>query len=371
MDYVIVGGGIYGCLTAWEMARRGAEVLLLEADTIGAGASGGPGKRGVRANGRDLRELPLMARAYERWPSLHEELGAPTGYVQCGHLLLIERTRDQVGAEAHAWLQQQQGIPTERLHGPAIAEREPHLNPAIPMALYCPLDGVADQTATTRGAAAAAQRAGAEIREQSRVVALEHAAGRARVVVTAQDERFEVGKALILLNNGGIGPLLQEELGLYLPIWSRLPQVLFTESLPDLPLRHLIGHAHRRLAMKAGPDDSIMISGGWLGEYDDTGKARSRPDQVEGNRAEAVAVVPELAGAEVVSVHVDRPESECVDGIPVIDRGSGLENLYFATGWSGHGWAIAPAVCELMADWILRGSKPTLLAPFAFTRFGK
>ena len=75
MDFVIIGGGVYGCATAWELAKRGAEVMLLEADEIAAGASGGPGKRGVRANGRDLRELPLMRAAYRRWPTLHEELG--------------------------------------------------------------------------------------------------------------------------------------------------------------------------------------------------------------------------------------------------------------------------------------------------------
>ena len=61
MDFVIVGGGIYGCSVAWEIARRGGKVLLLEANTIAAGASGGQGKRGVRANGRDLRELPLLS----------------------------------------------------------------------------------------------------------------------------------------------------------------------------------------------------------------------------------------------------------------------------------------------------------------------
>ena len=69
MDFVIVGGGVYGAGVAWELARRGAEVLLVEAQRVASGASGGLGKRGVRANGRDLRELPLMRLAYELWPS--------------------------------------------------------------------------------------------------------------------------------------------------------------------------------------------------------------------------------------------------------------------------------------------------------------
>ena len=53
-EFVIVGGGIYGVATAWTLASRGASVVVLEARDVAAGASGGPGKRGVRANGRDI-----------------------------------------------------------------------------------------------------------------------------------------------------------------------------------------------------------------------------------------------------------------------------------------------------------------------------
>ena len=78
-EFVIVGGGIYGAATACHLARGGGDVMLLESRRIGSGASGGMGKRGVRANGRDLRELPLMTLAYDLWPSLSEDLGQPTG----------------------------------------------------------------------------------------------------------------------------------------------------------------------------------------------------------------------------------------------------------------------------------------------------
>ena len=46
MDFVIVGGGVYGAGVAWELAKRGAEVVLLEALQIADGASGGVGVRG-------------------------------------------------------------------------------------------------------------------------------------------------------------------------------------------------------------------------------------------------------------------------------------------------------------------------------------
>jgi sarcosine oxidase subunit beta len=108
MDFVIVGGGVYGAGVAWELAKRGADVLVLEAGEIASGASGGLGKRGVRANGRDIRELPLMRTAYELWPDLHEQLGAPTGYERGGNLHFLELDSDMAGAAATAWAQEQQ-----------------------------------------------------------------------------------------------------------------------------------------------------------------------------------------------------------------------------------------------------------------------
>ena len=89
-DFIIIGAGVYGAATAWHLASHDTSVTVFEAGEIGSRASGGPGRRGVRANGRDVRELALMKRAYGIWPTLHERLEAPAFYEQCGHLLLAE-----------------------------------------------------------------------------------------------------------------------------------------------------------------------------------------------------------------------------------------------------------------------------------------
>jgi sarcosine oxidase subunit beta len=375
MDYVIAGGGVYGCYTAWALARQGAEVLLLEADEIAAGASGGPGKRGVRANGRDLRELPLMRLAYDIWPSLHEAIDHPTGYERIGHLQLIERPRDLAAAPAIAWMQERQGIPTQLLSQAEVRALEPHVSERVIAALHCPLDGVADHTATTHGLAEAAKRAGAQLRTGGAVTGVERSGGQVAAVVTGEGERIPVGKALILLTHTHVPGFLNEQFGVTLPAWSRLPQAVFVESRHLPPLSHLIGHAHRRLAMKPGPrgtiwENTTMVSGGWLGRWNQaTGRGEVQPDQVAANVAEAVAVFPMLADAPVLEAFADRPECDSADRVPIIDRVPGSENVFFATGWAGHGWAIAPAVSELLAGWILGGERPDLLRPFGCDRF--
>jgi sarcosine oxidase, subunit beta len=370
MDFVIVGGGVYGAGVAWELAKRGAEVLLLEARQIAGGASGGLGTRGVRANGRDLRELPLMRLAYELWPSLADEVGAPTGYERTGDLQLIEQERDYQGAPAQAWAQGQQGIPTQVLGAEAVREIEPDLSGRVIAALYCPKDGVADHTATTRALAQAAQRLGGVIREATPVSSLERRGDRMTAVITAQQERIAVDRTLLLLSNTHVPVLLHEQLGITLPVWRILPQVVLTEPVAPVTVRHLIGHAHRRLAVKSTPNGHAMTSGGWRGRWNPaSGRGDTLDAQVQGNVAEAVAVYPGLEGARIVEAAADRPESQSADGLPIIDLVPGIANAFFATGWTGHGWAIAPAVCRLLAAWANSGETPALLRPFAHRRF--
>lgn len=368
-DFVIVGGGVYGCGVAWALAQQGAEVVLLEADTIAAGASGGLGKRGVRANGRDVRELPLMKMAYEIWPILHEILGADVGYERQGHLLLYERPQEFVSAEAQLWMQNQQGIPTHLVKRDELHNIEPHLSPHIFAALHCPKDGIADHTATTKAYAQAAVKLGAEIREGVAVTALERDGERVTAVQTNTGARIPIGKQLLLMCNTAVPGLVQQQLGLTLPIWKMLPQVMLTEKVEPMPLRHLIGHAHRVLAMKSHPTGQIMISGGWRGRWNEQGQPETQPDQVAGNFAEAVATYPLLAHTAVAEADATRPETICIDHIPIIGRLPAVDNLLVATGWSGHGWAIAPAVTQLLADWALSGEEPPLLRPFGYKRF--
>ena len=371
-NYVIVGGGIYGCTVAWELAKRGEEVLLLEAKAIASGASGGLGERGVRANGRDLRELPLMRLAYDIWPSLHTDIGGFTGYRRLGHLHLIEREVDLAAAPAQAWMQNQQGIESHLLDAAQLRDLEPHLSESVIAAIYCPHDGVADHTATTRAMANAARAQGAQIIENAQVTGLNRDGDQVvslNVTIDSAPTEIPVGEQLILLSNAHVADFVRDNLGIQLPIWRMWPQVMaLAPSMPP-PMTRLIGHAHRTLAIKPLPDGRVMVSGGWRGRWDEaSGQGESLPDQVEGNRLEAVAVYPALADLDVDEVYTDRAEIISVDGIPIIDTLPGAANMLVGVGWSGHGWAIAPAVGKLMAEWALSGERPGLLGVFGYGR---
>ena len=367
-EYVIIGGGVYGTAVAWSLAKTGAEVTLLEARRVAGAASGGPGRRGVRANGRDARELPLMRRAYELWPGLHEKLDAPQFYERTGHLLLIERDEDLAEAEARAWLQNRHGIVTRLLDAGELREMEPRISDAVKAALHCPDDGVADHGATTKAFAAAAVARGAKIVEGVVARRLVVEAGRVTGVETTAGDCVPVERGVFILANNGVRELVAPQVSL--PVWNRVLQVLVTEPVATPPMRHLIGHAHRTVSLKAAAGNRVMISGGWSGEWNfATDEGTPLQTSIDGNLAEAVAVYADLEGVAIETADASHLESESIDGIPIIDMLPGVANAYYATGWTGHGWAIAPVVARLLTQWALIGRRPELLAPFAYRRF--
>ena len=369
-DYVIIGGGVYGCAVAWELASKGAEVCLLEAKTIASGASGGLGSRGVRASGRDVRELPFMEEAYKIWPTLHEQLDGPVHYKRLGQLLVIEEELDVLRLEPQLWLQNQNGIESHWLDGDEAREMEPYLSENIRAAIYTPNDGISDHTATTRSYAAAAKRLGVDVREGAAVDRLELSQGRVTAVITAKEERISVEKSVLLASNTHSQQLLKSELDITLPAWVMHPQVMHTDPVEPMPISHLIGHASRTLAMKPSPGNQLMISGGWRGIFNPkTNRVEPNQAQVDGNLAQAVATYPCLSGVGVAEVSVERPELISQDGVPIIDRFAGAENMVVAAGWCGHGWAMAPAVAKHLASWLYTGSRPECLDAFRYARF--
>ncbi len=367
-EFVIVGGGVYGAAVAFWLARQGADVHLFEAKTIGNGASAGPGRRGTRANGRDVRELPLVRLAHEMWPTLHEELKTAPFFERTGHLMLIERETDLAAADARALMQNQHGTETHLLDANAVREREPGVNDAVIGALYCPLDGATDHSAATLAFTEAAQRAGATIREHTKVTRLEFEGDRATGVFTMAGERIAIERGLFVLANAGVQSLIGDRLSL--PVWSRTFQVLFTAPFDGLAVRHLIGHASRTLAVKAEAGDRIMISGGLPGQWDpETETGTAVEPSISANFADAISVFPALERATIESADADHLETVSIDNIPVIDLIPGCANAIYATAWCGHGWAIAPTVTKLLAEWATNGQRPALLAPFTHGRF--
>lgn len=371
-DVVIVGGGVYGMATAYHLARLGAEsVAVLERAAPAGGASGGLGQRGVRSNRRDLREIPLMREANEVWPTLDQELGAQTGYARTGGTYLIDGPaasgfKGIDAADTHARVQTAMGIPTELWTQDRVRSEYPGISDAVQGAAYVPTDGVSSHEATTLAYAAAATRLGVHLSDNTAVTSLATSAdGRVTGVVTQDGQTIEAGREVLLTANGDTRRLVADATGSAVPTWTIYPQAsrLRSNVKPRIPM--LTGHETRPLSVKMLGGD-IMLSGGWRGRPTPQG-VELDAERLHGNIAALQAVFPYLTELKVLDADVSRAESASVDQIPIIGRYA--PNLFVATGWSGHGWAIAPVVSRLIAESMLGDTDSPLLTPFSPSRF--
>lgn len=372
-DFIVIGAGIHGSANSYYLTQSGAKVLLLEASEVASGASGGVGFRGVRANGRDLRELPLMAIAYDMWPEINSTLTISPGYRRTGGLELIgpevfedPSLLDEL--EAKIRVQSSFGIETRLIDRTELDKLEPGASDSVAGAVYCPSDGVGDHTGVTRGFAAAAESMGAVIYEHTPVTAI--AADSSGCTVTTEAGEVHHANKVMVTANSYSRTLLSNSFGIDLPITRFNPQMTPVRTQSNFTFTHLIGHYSLPFAAKTIAEDQVMLSGGRTGHWDYAAdEGHTRAETAELSVTDAAGLYPAFREAEVVSSDASRPESKAVDGIPIIDTVPDAPNVHFATGWSGHGFAISPAAASLTSRWLTTGEKPSELAPFALDRF--
>lgn len=378
-DIVIVGGGIYGSSLAYELARAGKQVTLLEGATIASGASGGPGERGVRANRRDIRELPIAALALTRWAEFQKKFEGGVGYRRTGGLQVFDvpyghREHEVYGLmQAMTDIQNEMGVHTEILSKEATLDKEPELFAGVKWSMYCRDDGVGDHTFATQQFAAEAAKAGADVRTGVKVTEILHRGGVATGVRLESGETVEVGSQLILLANAGALALLEPVLKPHerMPMWNIMPQMMYVSNPLEKRVNNLLSHAHRRLAIKQLPDGNIMLSGGVSVQHKDRNLTHGSLSSTAINLNDSIATLPFLEGSSFIKVDASRTDTVALDGIPIIGKPAALSNTLYGFAWSGHGFAISLGFTHYFKEWIVSGEKPAALAPFAASRFNR
>ena len=358
MGVLVVGGGAMGSAAAWQLARRGHEVLLLE--RFGPGHDRGA-SHGATRNFNTAYAEPVYADLVQEARGVWRELEEQTGRV-----LL-----DLVGLVNHGWLPPLQaaaralaarGQAVEFLDAAEAAERWPGMRFRTRV-LHVPGAGRVRARDAVSALQQAARDAGAQVRHTTRVealrvlgedaVAVDTDAGRLtarRVVVTAGAWTADLLTGLLPL------PALtttQEQPAHFRPLDGSGPWPSFNH-LPDPDAgrdRWWHGPVYGMLTPGEG------VKAGWHhagpGVHPDTRDFRPEPRQLAALRRYAAEWLPGVDPADCTPLSCLYTSTDTEDFL--LDRGGPLA---VGAGFSGHGFQFAPAVGRILADLVEGGEGP-------------
>lgn len=357
----VVGGGIIGLSIAFEMARRGLEVLVLEREGIGAGASGVSAGMLAPVSEAEHETSPLVRLALhsvERYPpfvrAVEERSGIPCD-LRLEGTLLVARTRDDVAELLHLQaVQRRLGLTVQWLDAREVLQREPHLSPRIHGALFAAQEGQVDPRAMLRSLYAAVRALGGRVATGATVEAIEPERDGLVVQGHLGGGRFSVRCQVTVLAAGawsdGVrhpGPALRVRpvKGQILRLWG-CGLLRCVVRAPDV---YLVPRVSGELVVGATAEER---------GFDPHPTAGAVSDLLWAARL----LVPGIYDCTLQEVSVGfRPATR--DAMPVIGP-TPVPGLYAATGHFRHGVLLAPATAELLVEAITTGHVHPLLEPF-------
>src|SRR5919109_999047 len=220
-DVAIVGAGIVGCSIAFELAKAGMQVWVLDRGGIGEESSAAAagmlsGQHGVTDLGAryqlHVEARDLHARLADE---LRELTGIDVGFCRWGVLELLFTPGDIRAADRCYAMQTQAGLRVERLSREETLASEPALTPDLQGSIRYVDDAHVHNGRLTIALAEAARRAGAELRSGEPAVALVRQGER---VVGVRTPAEAVYAETVVIANGAWSSDLLRPLGLTLPV---------------------------------------------------------------------------------------------------------------------------------------------------------
>lgn len=372
VDVAILGGGYTGLSAARTLAKQGAKVAVLEAETIGWGASsrnGGMVLTGLKLGmgtiqkryGRELakRLFQYSLDSIDTVEQIVKEENIDCGFARTGHLLTANKPKhfDALREEAE-FLEKEFGhktrlvrrtdqheeIGTDLYYGALVDEISGGLNPARYVA----------------GLACAAENAGTGLHARARVTRIERRQNRYRV----ETERGSLTADSVLVGTSGYtGSVTRKLQKRIIPIGSF---IIATEKLPaelaqELSPRNRMIFDYKHYLNYFRLWDDRMIFGGRAAFFPETANTIKRSAEIL--QREMIQVYPRLKDVQVEYVWGGTLDF----AFDMMTHAGEADGIYYSLGYAGHGVAMATHLGKTVADAMLKGNMkehPFSLIPF-------
>ena len=368
MNVAVVGAGIVGGAIAFYLARRGAEVTLIDAGEPGMGATS-HSFAWINSFGKEPRHYgALNRRALDTWDRFARLLGADIGLRWGGQLTWAATDKDAEALARKVAGLQSWGYVARMIDIAEMLRLEPSLRPGtVKAAAISDNDGHVQGTLVAELCARRVRDMGGSVMSGSPVTGLAMHAGR---VASVQLPGGPLPCDAVVLAAGLGTTRLAEMAGIYVPQEESPGVVVRTDPLSPV-LRSVAalyapppGEGGQRVHLRQDSDGVVL-----LGEGSQESLARDdSPEHAARILARASVYLPALAAATPIPVPVGyRPMP--IDGLPVLGLARAVPNLYVALMHSGI--TLAPLVGELVTMEILDGARVDILDHYRPERFDR
>jgi glycine oxidase len=371
-DVIVVGGGVIGLAIAWRVAQAKLSVALVD-DEPGQGASYAAAGMLAPVTEAHYGEEPLLMLNLEsarRYPSFVDELEAATGmtvgYRASGTLVVAADDDDTAAIGELFRFERELGLPVQRLRRRECRALEPLLAPRIRGGMVTEADHQVDSRRLVAALLAAAEHASVSFhRRRASGLQLD---GK-RVVGATFADGHALEAPTVVLAAGCWSAQLEG-----LPPSARPPvrpvkgQILRLRGAADRALlaRTVRGLVHGASVYLVPRADGELVVGATVEErgFDTTVTAGATYELLR----DAAEIVPGISELELVEARAGlRPGSP--DNAPLLGPAA-IEGLVVATGHYRHGVLLTPVTADAIAEVLVTGRAPGLIAPFSPVRFG-
>ncbi len=347
---VIVGGGIVGTAIAYYLTQKGMkDVVVLEKSYISSGATGRCAG-GIRQQWSESSNVRLAMRSVRHFENFKKDLDADIEYIQGGYLLLAFDDEEEALFGKNVAMQRGEGLDVSILRKHEIQCRFPYiLLDDVKLASFCPTDGHANPHLANFAYARAARENGARIYTRTCALGIDVTNGR---IAGVETDRGHIQTGVVVNASGGFSHEVGHMAGVDIPTESFRHQIMVTEPVEHI-LDPMIISFSRNFYIRQTFSGNIMMG---QGDEDEKPSFNHDPSwRFLTKMARKMPVLfPFLKSIRVLR-HWAGLYNMSPDAQPIIDKAEKVSDYYCAVGFSGHGFMLAPAVGEGLADWIIHG----------------
>jgi len=365
-DIVVIGSGIVGCSIAYELARRGASVGIVDDRGPAMGAT--QASAGVLAPYIEAREgsalLDLTVRGLAMWdefvPRVSAESGHSIPYRRSGTLNLAHDETELCALQATFEILRKRQVQAVLLDAAGVKNEEPHVTDALG-GLLVPEHGFVGAGEITRALVVAARRHGAQALEPSRVRRISRRNG--ALLLETDKGTVETGAAVLAAGSWSCRIGI-EGVEISPPVRPVRGQLLWL-AWRGAPMRRVTWS--RRCYLVPWEDGTLLVGAtSEDADFDERATAAGVRDLLEA----ACELVPCAWTAGFTAARVGlRPATP--DELPILGPSTVMPGLFYATGHYRNGVLLAPLTADSIADAMLKERIDPLLVPTGPARFGR